>query len=225
VRLPIFSASALLTVAAILLRAGAASAQPAEPTPPADEPGETTPPSEPEPAPAPPPPEPTITTAPPPQVEVLPPVEEPKPKMSEGRMLVSLYNVGFQWGISPGIVFSRGKAGFALGLRFGYGVDAGPVIVVPGVRLTGYFIDPNVYLGMPTVKLVLPIDRFGPFIEGGAGVGHVSEPSKTGLGLLAGGGLMVYFTRVAFGAEASYQVITGTSFKGFGIGPILALGF
>jgi hypothetical protein len=29
----------------------------------------------------------------------------------------------------------------------------------------------------------------------------------------------------AIGAEASYQAITGTGFRGFGVGPISALGF
>ena len=163
-----------------------------------------------------------------PAISQEPEAEEP-PMMSEGRMLVSLYNSGFHWGIAPGVVFSRGKAGFALGLRFGYGFDTGSVILVPGVRLSGYFVDPNVYLGMPTFKLVLPIDRFAPFVEGGAGVGHVaganSTPAETGAALMGGGGFMIHFSRVAFGAEASYQVITGTPFKGFGVGPILAIGF
>jgi hypothetical protein len=163
------------------------------------------------------------------EVPTIPPQAEGPPAMSEGRMLVSLYNSGFQWGIAPGVIFSRGKAGFALGLRFGYGFDTGPVILVPGVRLSGYFVDPNVYLGMPTFKLVLPIDRFAPFVEGGAGVGHVAgantTPAETGAALMGGGGFMIHFTRVAFGAEASYQVITGTPFKGFGFGPILAIGF
>jgi hypothetical protein len=145
--------------------------------------------------------------------------------MSEGRLLVSLYNSGFQWGISPGIVFANGKTGFFLGLRFGYGFDTGPVILVPGVRLAGYFTDPNVYVGMPTFKVVLPIDRFAPFIEGGAGVGHVADPSKSGLAVMGGGGFMIHFTSFAIGAEASYQIITGTSFKGFSVGPILAIGF
>jgi hypothetical protein len=78
---------------------------------------------------------------------------------------------------------------------------------------------------MPTFKVVLPIDRFGPFVEGGVGLGHYSDPPQGGLALLGGGGLMVHFSRVAFGAEVSYQTITGISFKGFGIGPLLAIGF
>lgn len=208
-------------------------AQPAEPAPAPDTDGGTVTPAEPAPPPAgeraPDPVE--IAPVAPVRTDdpIVPPQEDEPAPMSEGRMLVSLYNSGFQWGIAPGVVFSRGKAGFALGLRFGYGFDTGPVILVPGIRLAGYFIDPNVYLGMPTFKLVLPIDRFAPFVEGGAGVGHVAgandTPAETGAALMGGGGFMIHFTRVAFGAEASYQVITGTPFKGFGVGPILALGF
>jgi hypothetical protein len=158
----------------------------------------------------------------PPAPEPLPEQEEPP---SEGRLLVSAYNAGFQWGIAPGVIFSGGKAGLALGLGFGYGIDTPSVIIVPGVRLAGYFLDPNVYTAIPELKLVFPIDRFAPFVEGGAGVGHVADPSKTGAALLAGVGFMIHFRPVAFGAAASYQTITGTKFHGFGVGPILALGF
>jgi len=176
---------------------------------------------DPEPAPSAPPP-----PAPPTASEPAPLPSEPEPPMSEGRLLVSIYNSGFQWGIAPGVVFRDGDAGFFLGLRLGYGFDLGPVIAVPGARLAGYFLDPNVFVGMPTFKLVFPIDRFAPFVEGGAGAGHVAgDVSKTGAALMGGGGFMIHFTRIAFGAEASYQVVTGTGFKGFGIGPILAIGF
>ncbi|HVJ92856.1 MAG TPA: hypothetical protein VM580_23810 [Labilithrix sp.] len=172
-------------------------------------------PSDPEPSPAPAPP----SEPPPPVVE-----EEEPPSMSEGRLLVSLYNTGFQWGIAPGIIISRGKAGFAFGARFGYGFDTGSVILVPGVRLLGLFADPNVYMGMPTFKVVFPIDRFAPFLEAGAGVGHVTEPAGTGFAAMGGVGFMVHFKRVALGLEGSYQLITGTDFAGFGFGPILAIG-
>lgn len=144
-------------------------------------------------------------------------------------MLVSAYNDGFQWGISPGVVFSSGKAGFALGLSVGYGIDLDSVIIVPGIRLTALFTDPNVYYGMPAVKLLVPIDRFAPFIEGGGGVGFVDgvngADGKTGAALMGGGGFEVYFRHFAIGAEASYTAITGTNFHGIGIGPILAIGF
>lgn len=155
--------------------------------------------------------------------------------MSEGRRIVAAYNTGFQWGIAPGVVFAGDKTSFFLGLRFGYGFDTGKVIVVPGVRLVAYFTDPNVYLGMPVVKLIYPIDRFAPFVEGGAGVGYVSGTDvnatttidpQTGLALLVGGGFMVHFSwKFGLGVEATYQTITGTGFDGFGVGPILALGF
>jgi hypothetical protein len=51
----------------------------------------------------------------------------------------------------------------------------------------------------------------------------VTGPAETGVALTGGGGAVVYFTHFAIGAEASYQLITGTSFKGFGVGPVLAL--
>lgn len=154
--------------------------------------------------------------------------------MSEGRAIVSAWNTGFQWGIAPGIVFYSGKTGFFLGVRLGYGFDTGSVILVPGVRLGAYFTDPNIYVGMPVMKLVFPIDRFAPFVEAGGGLGHIaaggsgltSSPSATGAALLAGGGFMIHFTpRFALGAEANYQTITGTGFKGFGVGPIIAIAF
>jgi hypothetical protein len=149
--------------------------------------------------------------------------------MSEGRAIVVAWNTGFQWGLAPGVVFASGRAGFSLGVRLGYGIDTGTVIVVPGVRLSATFLDPNIYQGMPVGKLVLPIDRFAPFVEGGAGLGHIAgsgSPSATGAALYVGGGFMIHFTRsFALGAEASYQTITGTGFKGFGVGPIIAFAF
>lgn len=169
--------------------------------------------------------------APPPRGEPPPVVgEEREAPMSEGRRIVVAWNTGFQWGISPGIIIVDGEASFALGLRFGYGVDTGNLILVPGLRLAGYFSDPAVYLGMPVMKLVLPIDRFAPFLEAGAGVGRVSSTdavsAKTGVAVLGGGGFMVHFSmKLGLGVEANYQAITGTGFKGFGIGPILALAF
>ncbi len=156
-----------------------------------------------------------------------PPTHEPPPEpVSEGKLIVLAYNTGFQWSLSPGVIFAGGKTGFAFGARFGYGIETGPVILVPGVKLDGYFLDPNVYLGMPMMKVVLPIDRFAPFVEGGAGVGHVTDPAKTGLAAFGGVGFMIHpSASFAIGAEGTYQAILGTDFSGFGIGPILAIAF
>ena len=225
-----------------------ASAQPTEPVAPADpsEPSAPALPPSTDPLAEPPsaPPQPAPTPQVPPQTEPRyesRPVQEPREEreeMSEGRRIVVAWNTGFQWGLSPGVVFADGKTSFFLGLRLGYGFDTGKVIIVPGVRLSGYFTDPNVYLGMPVVKLVYPIDRFAPFIEGGAGVGHVEGRTfaarnssvtvdpKTGLAVLVGAGFMIHFTqKFGLGVEGTYQTVTGTNFSGFGIGPILALAF
>lgn len=101
------------------------------------------------------------------------------------------------------------------------------MILVPGVHASGYFLDPTVLIGMPMFRVVLPLNRFAPFVEGGVGVGHVGGPaSQTGAALSGGGGFMLHFTRsFALGAEATYQVITGTEFRGVAIGPIIAFAF
>lgn len=211
----------------------AAAPGPADPLPPASDPLDQPP--------RPAPPSPPAEQAPPLLVDPAPPSSraepvavareaEEEPAMSEGRRIVVAWNTGFQWGLAPGVILSGGKASFALGLRFGYGFDTGTFILVPGVRLAGYFSSPGVYLGMPVMKLVLPIDRFAPFLEAGAGIGYISSGDRTGaqtgLAVLGGGGFMVHFTmKFGLGVEANYQVITGTEFKGFGIGPILALAF
>lgn len=176
------------------------------------------------------PPEPDPPSVAPPSTNVAPPsdAEEPIPEpMSEGRAIVVAWNTGFQWGLAPGVVFSEGRAGFSLGVRLGWGFDTGSVILVPGVRLSATFLDPNVYVGMPAMKLVYPINRFAPFVEAGAGLGHIAGgTSATGAALFAGGGFMIHFTHsFALGAEVNYQVITGTGFKGLGIGPIIAFAF
>jgi hypothetical protein len=218
----------VLAFVLVLGQARVAAAQPAEPSAePPPLPPSTDPLAEPPSTPREPPPD----LAPPPNE---PGAAEPE-EMSEGRRIVVAYNTGFQWGLSPGVVFTGGKASFFLGLRFGYGIDTGHVILVPGVRLSGYFTDPNVYLGMPVMKLVYPIGHFAPFIEAGAGVGYVagydldsrtSVAAQTGVALLAGGGFMVHFSwKFGLGVEANYQTVTATEFHGFGIGPILAIAF
>jgi len=216
---------------------GAAAAQPSDPLTPNEPPAPSPAPQPPLPSSPPPvddplsqPPEVPVAQPPPPEAAPSPLPEEAPEPMSEGRAIVVAWNTGFQWGIAPGVVFVDDKASFFFGLRLGYGFDTGSVIVVPGARLAGYFTDPNVYVGMPILKLVLPIDRFAPFLEGGAGVGHITAAgavdSQLGVSILGGGGFMVHFTpRFGLGVEANYQLITGTEFKGFGVGPILALAF
>ncbi len=172
--------------------------------------------------------------APPPRATRARESEDAPEEMSEGRRIVVAYNTGFQWGLSPGVIVGNSKASFFLGLRLGYGFDTGKVIVVPGVRLSGFFSDPNVYIGMPVMKLVYPIDRFAPFVEAGAGYGYISGfsvgktdvPAESGVALFAGTGFMIHFSwKFGLGVEGTYQTITGTEFSGFGIGPIIALAF
>ncbi len=142
------------------------------------------------------------------------------------RELVVRHYTGLRWSIAPGAVFRSGKAGFSLAGRLEYGVDTGSVIVMPGVSLAGYFLDPNVYVGMPTVELILPLGPFAPFVEGGAGVGAVTQPSQTSLAVFGGGGFVLHPTpSFVLGLEVGYETILGTDFRVIILGPIFAFSF
>jgi hypothetical protein len=158
--------------------------------------------------------------------EPAPTVQEPAPPVDPYRERIASYYAGFHGGIAPGVVFGNGKAGFAIALHLEYGFDTGTVIIAPGLSLGAYFLDPNVYIGMPTAKFVFPIEWFVPFIEGGAGVGQLTQPSTTGLALLGGGGFMIHASpNLALGVEAGYETIVGTDFGIITLGPIFALSF
>jgi hypothetical protein len=151
---------------------------------------------------------------------------QPSQPAHTGRELVAPYYTGVRWSIGPGAVFGNGKVGFSLAGRIGYGVDTGSVIVMPGVSLAGYFLNPNVYVGMPTVELFLPIGPFVPFVEGGAGIGVVTQPSQTSLAVLGGGGFVLHPTReFLLGLELGYETIVATDFREIIFGPIFAFAF
>ena len=140
-----------------------------------------------------------------------------------------LYNRGLQWGIGPSLLVPSdgGPLGLGLDLDVRYGIETGPFIVAPGGRVAGYFLS-GYFVGeaMPTVRLTFPVGFLAPFILGGAGAGWVSNPQKTGVALLGGGGLMVHLGRVlGLGAEVTYQTITGTDFHVVSIGPQILIGF
>jgi hypothetical protein len=150
-----------------------------------------------------------------------------EPERSPGRDRVVAYNSGFRWGLAPGIFIpaSGGSVGFSLSAHAGYGFDTGSVIVIPGATALGLFPkDGTVLAFVPGARLVLPIGFFAPFIEAGAGPGHVTKPSGTGAALSAGTGFMVHPTdSFAIGAAGSYMKITGTDVSVLSVGPILSL--
>jgi hypothetical protein len=142
------------------------------------------------------------------------------------RELVAAYYKRLHWSISPGAVFGRDKVGFSLAGRIQYGVDTGSIIVMPGLDLAGYFVDSNVYVGMPMVELVLPLGPFAPFVEGGAGIGVVSQPSQASLAVLGGGGFVLHPSpSFVLGIEGGYETIVGTNFQVIIVGPIFAFRF
>jgi hypothetical protein len=146
-----------------------------------------------------------------------------------GRDVVIAYNTGFRFSIAPGIFIpiNGDHVGFSIAGDLRYGIEVGPVVVAPGVKLAGYFpTEVTILAALATTRLTVPLGPVGPYIVGGLGPGWVSEPSRAGLAWLAGGGFMVHIgTRFGIGAEATYQAITNTRFKAIFVGPALLFGF
>jgi hypothetical protein len=155
--------------------------------------------------------------------EPLPAAAEPPPAPSE-RSLTARYSVGFHWSLAPGVAVSSGKAAFSMGARFDYGFDTGSVIVVPGVDLAAFFLQPNVYVALPVCKLIMPVGWFAPFVEAGAGLGV--EGSAASLAVLGGGGFAIRPSpSFIIGAEGSYETLIGTPFGAITFGPVFGLAF
>lgn len=137
-------------------------------------------------------------------------------------------NKGLRIGLGPELLLptDNGPLGGGLVLDGRYGLRAGPTVLAPGGRLSGYLISQRfVGTAMPTFRITLPIGPLAPYAEGGVGGGWLSNKSESGLALLAGGGLMIHFGRIlALGAEVTYQRITGTDFQVIGIGPSIHIG-
>jgi hypothetical protein len=138
-------------------------------------------------------------------------------------------NLGLKIGLGPTLLLplrDGGPFGGGLTLDGRYGIKAGPTALAPGGRLAGYLISGRfVGIAMPTFRVTLPVGPLAPFVMGGIGAGYISNDSESGVALLGGGGLMIHVGRIfAFGAEATYQVITGTEMKTFAIGPAISFG-
>lgn len=138
-------------------------------------------------------------------------------------------NKGFHIGIGPEILVPSdgGPLGGGLVLDGRYGFDLNPVILAPGARLAGYYISER-FIGtaMPTLRLTFPVGPLAPFLLGGVGGGWLTNDAEAGVAGLFGGGLMIHFgSHFAIGAEADYQVITGTEFKELTIGPAIQISF
>lgn len=180
----------------------------------------------PEPAPSP-APEPAPATEPA-TYEAAPPPEATEYRAPSASDRVIAYYTGLQIGISPGIIFPTGggSAGFLLSLYGGYGIEAGGLVVIPGIHATGAW-PPDVFIGtvMPTGKVVFPLGAFAPYVEAGAGPGYVSADKKqTGVAVRVGGGFSVHpSARFAIGAGVAYETITGTNVAF--LGPVLILSF
>lgn len=137
-------------------------------------------------------------------------------------------NRGLHLGIGPVLLIPTdgGPLGGGLDLSGRYGFLAGPTIVAPGARVASYLISERlVALGMPTLRITVPVGPLAPFVTAGVGPGWISTPGELGAAVLAGGGLLIHFGRAAgIGLEATYQTITGTDMRSVAIGPSIVIG-
>jgi hypothetical protein len=151
--------------------------------------------------------------------------QPPKPIVSERDITAHRYT-GLRWGVRVGAVFGHGTAGLALGGRLEYGFDTGVVVVMPGVSVDGYFAQPNTYVEMATMKVVLPVGWLALFVEGGAGVGQVINPGLAAPAVMGGGGFAFHTgPSLTLGLEGAYEALLGTEFRLILVGPVVAVRF
>lgn len=136
-------------------------------------------------------------------------------------------NKGFIPGLSLVLVVPpEGPMGGGATVHARYGIPAGPVVLAPGAQMGGFVVQQQ-FIGnlMGTFRVTLPFGPFAPYGKGGLGPGLITNPREVGLAWMGGGGLMIHFGRFfAFGADVSYQAITGTDFGMFTIGPSIMIG-
>lgn len=167
----------------------------------------------------------------PPPAEPLPAETFPAPNapthQPELRDNVIGFYSGVQIGISPGIGFSTNSRSlaFSLGASIGYGIDVGPVVLIPSLHVATFFSsDATVLAGMPSAGFVLPVGPVGIRIDGGVGPGVETRSGVSGVAWRALASVSVHPTpRTAFGVGAEYTYIAAANLSL--IGPVLILAF
>jgi hypothetical protein len=86
-------------------------------------------------------------------------------------------NVGIVTGLGLALLVpDEGSAGVGLELTGRYGIPAGPVVLAPGARLGGYYLqERGIGVLMPTFRATLPLGPLAPFVHGG--IGRVVSPT------------------------------------------------
>jgi hypothetical protein len=114
----------------------------------------------------------------------------------------------FRWTVSPGAYFPTGdgSAGFALSDHIGYGLNAGPLVISPGLSVPFYFVPENFTLAvLGEAQIHVPVSIISPYVVGGAGYGFATGAGTSGFSYRVGGGLMVYASKtLGIGAEATF---------------------
>jgi Lipid A 3-O-deacylase (PagL) len=120
---------------------------------------------------------------------------------------------GFHGDLTFGSSARQGHSGPSGGTRFGYGFASGAVVIGPQVSIDlAVSGDLGAVALVPGVRVELPIEHFGPYLEGGIGLGYASGARGTnGDGLqpifeLGGGALYHFGSHFAVGVEALFIV-------------------
>ena len=141
------------------------------------------------------------------------------------RDVVVAHNTGLRFTLAPGVIVptNGASAGFSLAGDVRFGIEMGPIIVAPGVRLAGYWPSgPNAYTLLGMLRVTVPVGPVGPYVLGGVGPGWVTSPERTDVAYVLGGGAMVHIgSRFGIGLEVTFQAITDTRFKAMFFGPSL----
>lgn len=141
------------------------------------------------------------------------------------RDVVVQHNKGLRFTLAPGVIVptNGAGAGFSLTGDLRYGIEVGPMIIAPGVRLGGYWPSgPNAYVLLGTLRVTVPVGPVGPYVLGGVGPGWVTSPEHSDVAYVVGGGAMVHIgSRFGIGLEVTYQAITDTQFSAMFFGPSL----
>ncbi len=136
-------------------------------------------------------------------------------------------NKGFIPGLALVLVAPpEGPMGGGAMIHARYGIPTGPVVLAPGAQMGGFVVQRR-FIGnlMGTFRVTMPFGPLAPYAKGGLGPGLMTNDSDAGLAWMGGGGLMIHFGRFfAFGADVSYQAITGTGFEMITIGPSIMIG-
>jgi len=121
-------------------------------------------------------------------------------------------NSGFHFELAPSVFLAAGTTGFGAGMRFGYGIPVGPVVLVPGAQIVGGYFDTTktVFIGgygQLKVAYPLPLEGIMSGLTPYAFVGLGTVPLINTGAVIAGGSVTADFS-AHFGGGLSFHPVS-----------------